>query len=129
MISPFSDEILQGTATLPPNLDPNTNRLLQALASPPEVPPPTPWTFTLAKHISGWRKARESTSSSPSGIHFGHYIAGTYDPLVAEVDYLMALYPYETGYSPRRWQVGLNCMIEKKNRQFCGERTTGDPFV
>ena len=63
---------------------------------------------------SSWRRSREATSSSISGFHFGHYIAG------AESDYISNYHAVKTslalmrGISLSRWQRGLACMLEKK---------------
>ena len=112
--SPFAELITQGTAQLPDTTDVYTQMVIDALAKPAFVPKPILWSFTLEDHIQGWRKVREHTSSSYSGIHFGHYMAGTYDDVIAQIDYEMAKFPFETGYSPSRWQVGVNYMLTKQ---------------
>ena len=38
---------------------------------------------TVEDFIDFWRSAREETSSSDSGRHFGHYIAASDDPYLA----------------------------------------------
>ena len=68
---------------------------------------------SLESHVEGWHKAKEQTSSGPSGITFAHFKAGTRDPVVAEFEALMTSIPYETGISPDRWQNGTNVMLEK----------------
>jgi len=67
-------------------------------------------------------KARESTSLSPSGIHFGHYIAGTFNPDILLLNATMANIPLNTGYSPERWRKGLNVMLEKSPGNFNVEK-------
>ena len=65
---------------------------------------------------SSWRRSREATSSSISGFHFGHYIAG------AESEYISNYHAVKTSLalmrgislSLSRWQRGLACMLEKK---------------
>jgi len=64
-------------------------------------------------YICGWKKAKEKTSSSPSGIHFGHYIVGIEEQVVAKLNQLMATIPMLTGISPTRWRMTLNVMLEK----------------
>ena len=73
---------------------------------------------SLESHVEGWRKAKERTSSRPSGITFAHFKAGTRDPVVAEFEALMSSIPYETGISPDRWQNGTNVMLEKQKGNF-----------
>ncbi len=52
-------------------------------------------------------------SSSLSGIHFGHNMAGTFNPHIVLFNATMADLPLKTGYLPSRWQQGLNVMLEK----------------
>jgi len=76
----------------------------------------------LSEHCTGWRKARETTSSSASGIHFGHYIAGTFNPEIMVINAALADIPLRTGFSYQRWQKGLNIMIEKTMGDFNVEK-------
>ena len=59
-------------------------------------------------------KAREATASGPSRLHFGHFISNTHDEKVSVFDSVMAAIPHATRLSPRRWQHGLDCELEKK---------------
>jgi len=61
------------------------------------------------------RKAWEATSSSPSSIHFGHYMAGTFNPTIVVFNARLANLGFTTGYSLKCWCQGLNVMLE--NRQ------------
>jgi len=61
----------------------------------------------------GWKHARESTASSLSGVHFGHYIAAIDDIITEKINRLMATIPMLTGISPQRWRHALNVMLEK----------------
>jgi len=45
----------------------------------------------------GWQWARESTASSLSGMHFGHYIAAIEDTITAKINHLMATIPMIMG--------------------------------
>jgi len=64
----------------------------------------------------GWQRARESTASSLSGVHFGHYIAAIKDTITAKINRLMATIPMITGMSPQWWRHALNVMLEKVAR-------------
>ena len=75
---------------------------------------------TLQSHQEGWARAKEKTSSGPSGITFAHFKAGTKAPLIAEFEALMMSIPYETGISPRMWRQGTNVMLEKQCGNFQG---------
>jgi len=69
---------------------------------------------TLDEITAGWRKAREATSSSLSGLHFGHYMAGTFNPTIAIFNAQLVNLGFTTGYSLKCWQTGLNVMLEKQ---------------
>ena len=70
--TPLSSSILQGTFSHP-SLDPYTNAHIRELQRPPHIPP---WPsellhISVSEHRTAWRKAKEKTSSSPSGLQFG----------------------------------------------------------
>jgi hypothetical protein len=54
----------------------------------------------------------------PSGLHFGHFIAGTRDAWISQFEATMTKFPYATGYSPKRWRFGTDVMLEKKPGNF-----------
>jgi len=76
----------------------------------------------VEEYSESWWKAREATSSSPLGIHFGHYMAGTFNPEILIFNATMADIPLNTGYAPARWCKGLNVMIEKTPSSFNVEK-------
>jgi len=105
--------VLMGTF-IPPSLsDLHAKKILSCVAKPPNIADCAP--RTLSEYCYGWRKAHETTSSSASGIHFGHYIAGTFNPEIMVVN---ANIPLQTGFLYQRWQTGLNIMIEKTMGDF-----------
>jgi hypothetical protein len=60
-----------------------------------------------------WKKAWECTSSSISGLHFGHYKAATKNDRLSEIHAVSIDTAVNSGYSPKR-QKGLTVMLEKK---------------
>jgi hypothetical protein len=71
---------------------------------------------TLVKHPlwrKKWKKKREKTSLSESGLHFGHYIAGADSDLISYCHTLLAYAAVRRGYSPAWWERALSCMLEK----------------
>jgi len=56
---------------------------------------------SLQDYTIGLRKARESTASSLSGVHFGHYMVGTFNPNIVLFNAMMADIPMTMGYSPQ----------------------------
>jgi len=94
-------QILIGTYDTSLITDPYTKKLLEHLGWPSgilDIP-----THTETEYIQGWKKAKEATSSSPSGVHFGHYMAGLEEKVVAKINYLMATIPMMTSISPTQW--------------------------
>jgi len=63
---------------------------------------------------AGWQKAHKATSSSSSGLHFGHYMAGTFNPTIAVFNARLANLGFTMGYSLKRWRKGLNVLLEKQ---------------
>jgi len=92
---PF-DGITQCQYIFPDGMDPGSRLLHQHLVQPPKVPDCP--TMPLAKEIphNGWQKAKEQTSSSLSGAHFGHYKVGTNSDLINAVHMVI---PLKTGFS------------------------------
>jgi len=113
-------QVLEGSFQPPHDSDPYATQFLAAVARPPnlaDIPP-----RSLEDYSLGWRKASKSTSSSASGIHFGHYIAGTFNPEILLVNATLANLPLLTGFTYDRWKKGLNIMIEKTTGDFNVEK-------
>jgi len=91
------EQVLQGTFECPPGTDPVATRLLQALKCPLSIPPILK--RTLDKITARWRQAHKEMSSSLSGIHFGHYMAGMFNPTIAVFNMRLANLGFTTGYS------------------------------
>ena len=119
-IGPTADAILSGTFIIPDGTDPFAAKLLPFLAMSPAIRDSLPIATTIdtPTYMAGWQRAKERTSSGPSGLHFGHFKAGCQHPLVADFDATMVQIPYATGFSPQRWQHGTNVEIEKKKGNF-----------
>ena len=114
---PAAVAVLDGSYVPPPGTDIHAQKLLLELKMDPAVAaaPPMKVIFSIDQHTRGWRKAKEFTATGPSGLTFSHFIAATYDPLLALFDATMANVPHATGCSPLRWQSGTNVMIPKSN--------------
>jgi len=105
-------QVLAGTFICPPDTDPMAQRLIQAMRRPRNLPliAPRRWDEVT----SGWSKARKATSSAPSAVHFGHYMAGTFSPMIAVFNAQLTNLGFTTGYSLKWWRTGLNVMLEKQ---------------
>jgi len=69
---PTFDQIVDGTYQPPPGTLNQAHQLLPLLIRPLPVTD-RPTQITAEQHKQGWTKAKETTSSSLSGAHFGHY--------------------------------------------------------
>jgi hypothetical protein len=63
--------------------------------------------------VSTYKKAHESTTSSPSGRHIGHYKAILKDPTLVTMQADMMPLPFQVGFAPERWKRVVDIMLEK----------------
>ena len=68
----------------------------------------------LEEYKQFWKKKRETTVTSPYGLHVGHYKAATLHPKILNVHRLLLLIPFQTGLVPTRWRRTVQTMIEKE---------------
>lgn len=73
-----------------------------------------PHWITTESWSSFWKTAKERTSSGPSNLHFGIWKAGAHSQLISDIDAIMTNVLMQAGYSPARWQKGLDVMLLKK---------------
>jgi hypothetical protein len=60
-----------------------------------------------------WRKLKEFTSSSMSGVHYRHYKAAIQDALSMEILAQQLTMIARSGILPENWSMGLQVMLEK----------------
>ena len=60
-----------------------------------------------------WKRSREKTASSYSGLHFGHYKAAAHSNLLSDIHSSKLSLISQTGEAPERWARGLSVMLEK----------------
>jgi len=60
-----------------------------------------------------WKKISEHTSSSMSGLHFGHYKAAATSDYLSKFHAMKLSIISRTGHAPDRWSHGLTVMLEK----------------
>ena len=107
-----SHAILQGTFGPKPYFDEYTNKFLSFIGTRPTLP-------IFSHHISQsdfqkyWRSAREKTSSSMSGRHFGHYKAAAKNSYLSSIHAGFCNTATHYGVSIKRWATGLTVMLEK----------------
>ncbi len=107
--------ILNGTYQCPPGVDAHTQNFIAEL----QVSQPILDSDRVSSKVSRedykryWKRCKESTSSSISGLHFGHWKAAAECNELSEMHALFTEIAVTTGYSPTRWQKGLSVMLEK----------------
>jgi hypothetical protein len=109
-------QILAGTYVPPPGIDAITCEFLLALQATTPLNPSNQISCEITHHNfqQHWRKARESTSSSLSGLHYGHYKAAVDSDFLSEIHALMTELAVTGGAPFTRWQSGLSVMLEKQ---------------
>ena len=60
-----------------------------------------------------WKKVKEDTASSQSGLHFGHFIAGMDCNYISQFHVLQVSLALKKGIVLERWSKGLSVMLEK----------------
>jgi endonuclease/exonuclease/phosphatase family metal-dependent hydrolase len=94
-----------------------TDMVLQALQGPANRST-IQLDLSTESYEQGWLKCKEQTASGPSGIHFGHFIAACRHSKLKTLECAMANFPMKTGYSPVRWQRGVEVMLLKQFNNF-----------
>ncbi len=107
--------ILEGQFIYPPEFDQATQEICKECTRIQCMIPKD----TISTHVTKedyqhqWKGRRESTSSSISGKHFGHYIAGTQSDHISHFHGLKATLIMKRGIVLDRWARGLSIMLEK----------------
>jgi hypothetical protein len=114
-ITPTAWTILAGTYQYPLEFDEATKEILIECAGIRPMIPKDSVSATISKEDwdRPWKKAKESTLSSASGSHFGHYKAGLHSEYIAYLHALQATLITRQGIVFDRWSTGLSVMLEK----------------
>jgi len=75
---------------------------------------------TVAKYQSFYKKVPEKTSSSPSGLHMGHWKAAALDNNISSVLVAIISIAVANSYPLQRWRRVTGVLLEKKE---------GNPFI
>ncbi len=75
---PTAQTVLDGTYDFPPDMDEATRKLFEEIAQIRTIIPSNLVMGVILRECwqQRWKKVKEDTSLSQSGLHFGHYIAG-----------------------------------------------------
>jgi hypothetical protein len=108
--------IIEGTYVIPADMDPATKMILQEigkLGSNLLSGQSSEIIITPNDFRSFWKRVNEFTSSSMSGIHYGHYKAAIQDDASTEILAMQLTVVPRSGIPPESWSIGLQVMLEK----------------
>ena len=111
-ISIACQEILQGTYTPHPYVDPYMKEYLKELATPNYLKNKPLPILETDKYVSGWGKMNEYTAAGLTHIHFGHMKASSKYPDLVAFEATLGHIPYVSGYLPSKWQTSINSLFE-----------------
>ena len=111
-----AEQILNGTYIFPPGTDPHTIGLLKQLGAAANSIRSNSCQATISAEdfISYWNGRKEKTSSSFSGLHFGHWKAAAQSKNLSIIHAKSIELAFATGTPLDRWIIGLSVMLEKK---------------
>ena len=107
--------VLDGSYDFPPDIDNATKELFEECAKIRLIIPANSVTGIISRERwqQRWKKVKEDTSLSPSGLHFGHYIAGADCNYISQFHALQVSLALKKGIALERWANGLLVMLEK----------------
>jgi hypothetical protein len=108
--------IITGAYKIPPDLDPATAMILKEkgkLGMKIVNGKNNEIMITPEDFKQFWKKVNKFTSSSMSGVHYGHYKAGIQDPQSTNVLALQLTVIAHSEIPPESWSVGLQVVLEK----------------
>ena len=107
-------QVLQGTYVLPEDTPPAVARILNEISAVAKIMKGRgiDLTFSTEEYIRYWRKAKEKTSSSISGLHFGHWKTLAKCPWLAEQQAKLTKAAFQAGSPYKHWMHGLTVMLE-----------------
>ena len=108
--------ILNGTYICPEGVDAYTKNFITSLQITAPINPADfiPNTVSLQHYQAHWKRSKECTSSSISGLHFGYWKAAAESNFLSKLHALFTDIVISTSHSPIQWQQGLLVMLEKK---------------
>ena len=60
-----------------------------------------------------WNNKRETTATSPFGLHIGHYKTALDTDRIANIHLALLFIPFKYAYVPTRWAQTIQVMLEK----------------
>jgi hypothetical protein len=109
-----AEEVLAGTYVPKEGTDPYFTAMLPYLQRPQAIrDDPIDLTLDVEARRTSWRRAKEETSSSPSGLHYGHYKCGARDAEIGELHAILGNLSLRSGHIPERWKRTVDCILGK----------------
>ena len=104
-----------GTYAFPDNMDEATKEICEEVAIICQMIPKDSASFLITKETwqKKWSKSKEDASSSFSGLHCGHYIAGAESDLISQFHAMKNSIALKEGIALSRWSNGLSLILEK----------------
>ena len=108
-------QVLAGTYDYPADFDEATREICEVCAAIRLGVPARSVNSKIERRewAARWAKAKEQTSSSESGLHFGHYKVAARSPLLSHMHALKTSLALRRGVALDRWSRGLSVMLEK----------------
>ena len=112
----MAKSIITGTYDIPSDMDPATKLILKEIGrlgikilngKGNKI------TITPEDFKQFWRRVKEFTSLSMSGVHYGHYKAAIQDILSTEILAQQLTVIARSGIPPESWSISLQVMLEK----------------
>ena len=103
--SPAAQSVIDGTYIFPPEIDAATKELFKEIAQIRDTVPSDSVNSIIPRERwqQRWLKVREDTSSSLSGLHFSHYIAGAKCDYISQFHALRVSLTLKKGIALEQW--------------------------
>jgi hypothetical protein len=113
--SPMAWSVLEGSYYFPPNIDKAMKELFEECAKIQSIVPANSVTGIIYREQwkQHWKKVKENTSLSPSGLYFGHYIAGADCNNISQFHALCISLALKKGIALECWANELSVVLEK----------------
>ncbi len=114
-IFPTAQPVLDGSYDFPPDIEKATKELFTEIAQICSIVPPNSVNGIISRERwqQCWKNVKEETSSSQSGLHFGHYIVGADCDYISRFHALRVLLALKKGIASERSSNGVLVMLEK----------------
>jgi hypothetical protein len=113
--TPASRVVLDGTYVAPADSNAATKELFANIPAIHKLIPENSdsITITLGQWKQYWKVVNKETSSSESGLHFGHYIEGSKSDIISHYHTARVTVTLAHAVQLKRWSQGLLVMLEK----------------